>query len=41
MIKGLAVLFAVLVVLMGLLIWAKSRPGPGAALEMSPVVRVS
>lgn len=31
MIKGFLVLLAVLCVLMGLLIWAKSRPAPGAA----------
>lgn len=33
MIKGLLVFLAVLCLLMGLLIFAKSRPGPSAALH--------
>ncbi|PTX57043.1 hypothetical protein C8N43_1708 [Litoreibacter ponti] len=42
MIKGLLVLLAVFCVLMGLLIWAKSRPGPGADLlrDFHPAVMV-
>ncbi len=41
MIKGLAFVVGVFVLLMALLIWAKTRPGPPAAGLLSPAIHQS